>query len=124
MLVQNFFHKNSVDLYFICIFAAESCIAMEEKRYPHIDEEQGIDMACEPVAEMAVSSASSVDGVTTVNDWIDDLDRDRLPILGPKTEEEAIARIAEAEKDFDDPTKWITSEQMWAELHQKFPWLQ
>ena len=55
---------------------------------------------------------------------IDDLDWDRLPILGPKTLEEAIARIEQAEKDLDDPTKWVTSEQMWAELHKKFPWLQ
>ena len=36
----------------------------------------------------------------------------------PKTPEE------QAEAEMDDPTKWVTSEQMWAELHQKFPWLQ
>lgn len=97
---------------------------MEEKRYPQIDEEQGIDMCCEPVAEAVSSAKQSVDGITEVHDWIDDLDWDRLPILGPKTKEEAIARIELAERDLDDPTKWVTSEQLWAELHKKFPWLQ
>ena len=92
---------------------------MEEKRYPQIDEEQGIDMCCEPVAEAVSSAKQSVDGITEVHDWIDDLDWDRLPILGPKTKEEAIARIEQAERDLDDPTKWVTSEQLWAELHNK-----
>ena len=100
---------------------------MEEKRYPQIDEEQGMDMCCEPLAEpmpdYAVSTSKRADGVSEVHDWIDDLDWDRLPILGPKTEEEAIARIERAEAELDDPTKWVTSEQMWAELHQKLPWL-
>ena len=92
---------------------------MEEKRYPQIDEEQSIDMCCEPVAEAVSSAKQSVDGITEVHDWIDDLDWDRLPILGPKTKEEAIARIEQAERDLDDPTKWVTSEQLWAELHNK-----
>lgn len=92
---------------------------MEEKRYPQIDEEQGIDMCCEPVAEAVSSAKQSVDGITEVHDWIDDLDWDRLPILGPKTKEEAIARIEQAERDLDVPTKWVTSEQLWAELHNK-----
>jgi hypothetical protein len=92
---------------------------MEEKRYPQIDEEQGIDMCCEPVAEAVSSAKQSDDGITEVHDWIDDLDWDRLPILGPKTKEEAIARIEQAERDLDVPTKWVTSEQLWAELHNK-----
>ena len=39
-------------------------------------------------------------------------------------------RVAEIEADMDeidagieDPEKWISSEQMWAELYQKYPWL-
>ena len=39
------------------------------------------------------------------------------------TAEEAIARIERAEASLNDPTKWVTSEQMWADMHQKFPWL-
>ena len=100
---------------------------MEEKRYPQIDEEQSMEMCCEPIAEpiqdYAVYTSKRTDGVTEVHDWIDDLDWDRLPILGPKTEEEAIARIERAEAELDDSSKLVTSEQMWAELHQKFPWL-
>ena len=96
---------------------------MEEKRYPHIDEEQGIDMACEPVAEVAAPSASSVDGITVVHDWIDDLDWNRLPILGPKSVEEAIARIKEAENDLNDPGKWTSAEDFDKELLEEFPWL-
>ena len=97
---------------------------MEEKRYPHINEEQGIDMACEPVAEVAAPSASSVDGITIVHDWIDDLDWDRFPILGPKTEEEAIARIDKFEERLaKGEVKWYSSEEVDKMLHEKYPWL-
>ena len=101
---------------------------MEEKRYPHIEEEQGIDMCCEPIAEpmpeYAVSTSKRADGVTEVHDWIDDLDWDRLPILGPKTEEEAIARIDKFEERLaKGEVKWISSEDAWAELYEKYPWL-
>lgn len=101
---------------------------MEEKRYPQVDEEQGIGMCCEPVAEpmndYAVSTSKRADGGTEVHDWIDDLDWDRFPIFGPKTEEEAIARIDRFEEKLaKGEVKWISSEEAWAELHQKFPWL-
>jgi hypothetical protein len=97
---------------------------MEEKKYPHIDEEQGIDMACEPVAEVAAPSASSVNGVTVVHDWIDDLDWDRFPILGPKTAEEAIARIDKFEEELaKDEVKWIRIDDIHAELKKLHPWL-
>ena len=93
---------------------------MEEEQYPQNDEGQGMDMCCEPIAEpmpdYAVSTSKRADGVTEVHDWIDDLDWDRLPILGPKTEEEAIARIERAEAELDDPTKWVTSEKMWCSM--------
>ena len=100
---------------------------MEEKRYPHIEEEQGIDMCCEPIAEpmpdYAVSTSKRADGVTEVHDWIDDLDWDRMPIFGPKTIEEAINRVDQAWAERNDPNKWITSEQMWNHLYEKYPWL-
>ncbi|MBQ9204055.1 MAG: hypothetical protein IJ155_07435 [Prevotella sp.] len=100
---------------------------MEEKRYPDIEEEQGTGLCREPAVEYLreyeTVTTRRPEGTVGVHDWIDDIDWDRLPILGPKTSEEAIARIEQAEKDLDDPTKWVTSEQMWAELHQKFPWL-
>ncbi len=47
---------------------------MEEKRYPELNEEQDIDMCCEPAAEAVGNAPTSVNGVTKVHDWIDDLD--------------------------------------------------
>ena len=101
---------------------------MEEKRYPQIDEEQGIDMCCEPIAEpipdYTVSISKRVDGVTEVHDWIDDLDWDRLPILGPKTEEEAIARIDRFEERLaKGEVKWYSSEEVDKMLYERYPWL-
>ena len=93
---------------------------MEEKRYPQIDEEQGIDKCCEPVAEAVSSATKSVDGITEVHDWIDDLDWDCLPILGPKTEEEAIARIDRFEERLaKGEVKWYSSEEVDNMLYEK-----
>ena len=46
-----------------------------------------------------------------------------IPSFGPFSDEEAIARIETAEADLNDPTKWITSEEMDRRLYEKFPWL-
>ena len=62
-------------------------------------------------------------GVMTRHDEIDDLDWDSMPIFGPKTLDEAIDRINQAWEDRNDPSKWMTSEQMWNSLYEKFPWL-
>ena len=40
-----------------------------------------------------------------------------------KGDEEAIARIEEAERDLNDPSKWITAEEMDRRLYERFPWL-
>lgn len=101
---------------------------MEEKGYPQFNEEQGNGMCCEPVAEpipdYAVSTSRLADGSSEVHDWIDDLDWDRFPILGPKTEEEAIARIDRFEEKLaKGEVKWISSKEAWAQLHEKYPWL-
>lgn len=53
-------------------------------------------------------------------DEIDDLEWDRFPSFGPFSDEEAIARNEKAEAELNDPSKWITSEQMWERLHSKF----
>ena len=97
---------------------------MEEKRYPTIDEEAGIDMACEPVAVSIATESKSADGITEVHDWIDDLDWNRFPSLGPFSEEEAIARIDDfEERERNGQVKWYSSEEAWAKLHNRFPWL-
>ena len=101
---------------------------MEEKKYPQIDEEQSIGMCCEPVAEpmtdYGVSTTKRADGVSEVHDWIDDLDWDRLPILGPKTEEEAIVRIDRFEERLaKGEVHWTSAEDFDKELYAEFPWL-
>ena len=96
---------------------------MEEKRYPHIDEEQGIDMACEPTAE-SVAVSLSANGVTAVHDWIDDLDWSKIPSLGPFSDEEAIARIDRFEERLaKGQVHWTSAEDFDKELFAEFPWL-
>lgn len=90
---------------------------MEEKRYPAFEEEESIVACCEPMEAVAVSSHG---GVMEVHDELDDLDWRRYPVFGPKTTEEAIARANQAWEDRNDPTKWVTSEQMWNQLYDKF----
>jgi hypothetical protein len=46
-----------------------------------------------------------------------------MPIFGPKTLDEAKTRINQAWEDRNAPSKWMTSEQMWNRLYDKFPWL-
>ena len=58
-----------------------------------------------------------------MEDKIHAVDWDRFPSFGSFSEEEAIARIEEAERDLNDSSKWISSEQMWERLYERFPWL-
>ena len=96
---------------------------MEEKRYPQFDEEEGKDIVSEPFLEPVVDMPQSV-GATAVHDWIDDLDWDRLPILGPKTPEEAIARIDKFEEELaKGEVKFVRVDDLHAELKKLHPWL-
>lgn len=95
---------------------------MEEKRYPIFDEEESGAKVSEPIAA-PVSDLMSAPDVAEVHDWIDDLDWDKFPSFGPFTDEEAIARIEEAERDLKDPSKWVTAEEMDRRLYERFPWL-
>ena len=97
---------------------------MEEKKYPKHEEEESVGVVNEPVAEPIVASPQTEDGVTTVHDWIDDLDWDKFPTYGPSSEEEAIARIDDFEKrQAEGKVKWISSEEMDRQLYEEFPWL-
>ena len=103
---------------------------MVEKRYPTIEEvddgeyqSSGIDMACESPATVAVETRPT-DGITEVHDWIDDLDWDCFPSLGPFSEEDAIARIDKIEEDLKaGKVKWTSEEEFEKELYEEFPWL-
>jgi len=102
---------------------------MEEKRHPKFEEEESVGMACEPsaVSPTAFSTydagSAPYDADIASDEDLDKLDWDQFPSFGPFSEEEAIARIEEAEKELNDPSKWITSEQAWEQLYKKFPWL-
>jgi hypothetical protein len=100
---------------------------MEEKGYPHIDEEEDVGMCCEPIADAVVDTSvrttKLADGSTLVHDWIDDLDWDRFPSYGPFSEEEAIARIQKAKDNLKNPTKRIRIDDLHAELKKLHPWL-
>ena len=95
---------------------------MEEKRYPVFEEEGKAGMANEPIAP-PVADYMPADVVAPDHDWIDDLDWDKFPSFGPFSDEEAIARIEQAEKDLKDPSKWITIDDLDAELKKLHPWL-
>ena len=79
------------------------------------------DLVSEPI-EVAAGATYSC-GVTAVHDEIDDLDWDRMPIMGAKTIEEAIARVDQAWADRNDPSKWIQIDDLHAELKKRHPWL-
>ena len=103
---------------------------MEEKRYPILEEEDGVGKVCEPTAGYA---ATSIDYDNDILDEEDDF-LDRIPVgkLGFYTDDPDVfeARIAEIEADldeveagFEDPEKWVTSEQMHKDFLKMFPWL-
>ena len=88
---------------------------MEEKRHPKFEEEESVGMVSEPVGTAVATETCLVD------DAGEDLDWDKFPSLGPFSEEEAIARIEQAEKDLKDPSKWVSSEDFDRQLYEEFP---
>ena len=97
---------------------------MEEKRYPQIEEESNTNMACEPTAAAASVASNSVDGITAVHDWIDDLNWEKYPIIGPSSEKEAIESIDKFEENLrNGQVHWTSSEEFDRQLFEEFPWL-
>ena len=105
----------------------------EEKKYPVYDEEDGFGCmsAKEPAARYATMERDS-SGVAYMGEDAEKIDRIPLGMFGFYTDDPEVfeQRVAEIEADMDevdagieDPEKWISSEQMWAELYQKYPWL-
>jgi len=103
---------------------------MEKKRYPITEEENRVGMACEPsvgtTAAFSTYDAGSApydDAIASDEDF-DDIDWDRLPSLGPFSEEEAIARIDRFEERLaKGEVKWYTSEEVDRMLYERYPWL-
>jgi len=94
---------------------------MEEKEYPTFEEEEFSGMVAEPVETLTM--ANNHQSVPLTHDELDDLDWDNYPVFGPKTLDEAIARIEKAEAEINDPTKWVTSEELDRILFEKYTWL-
>ena len=97
---------------------------MEEKRYPEIEEEDGVGMCCEPESGYAAADSGYANTVDTRDMISDDFD----PGIGPYTMEELNARIDEAEvfiaqAEKGDWSNWVTEEQSRANLYSKYPWL-
>ena len=88
------------------------------------EEIKDIEIKSDIASEPAVARASEYhEGVVTVHDEIDDLNWDRMPIFGPKTTEEAIARVKQAWADRNDRSKWIRIDDLHAELKKRHSWL-
>lgn len=103
---------------------------MEKKKYPIMEEEDLASMVCEPSAEAPAAfstydaGSASYDADIASDEELDDIDWDRLPSLGPFSEEEAIARIDRFEEKLaKGEVKWISSEDAWKQLYEKYPWL-
>ena len=99
----------------------------EEVEISRLERDTACLRASEPSAASMVDVAT-YDGMPYDDDIasdeeLDNLDWSKFPSFGPFSEEEAIARIEEAEKDLEDPSKWIPSEDAWKYLYEKYPWL-
>ena len=100
---------------------------MTKKRYPEIDEEDGmIGMCAEPPAGYAATGSGYVNSISDEDGMLPD---DYDPGIGPYTINELNARIDEAEVFIEkaengDWSDWVSSEEMTARLYQQYPWLQ
>lgn len=84
---------------------------MKGKGHPIIEE--GHDIAAEPAVAMDYSLCTA-----------DEKDYElRGHDFGlPRTILELKAELEEAENEMDDPDKWCSSEEVWADIRQTFPW--
>lgn len=107
---------------------------MEGKKYPTIEEEDGYGVmtAAEPAAAAYATKRPVSSGIVYLNEEAEKIDRIPPGMFGFYTDDPDVfeQRVAEIEADMDevdagieDPEKWISSEQMWTELYQKYPWL-
>ncbi len=87
----------------------------EDKRYPQIDEEDGSCMtASEPSLAYASGSMAEEDDI--------DYNLGNHDFGLPRTLDDVKAELREVDAAWDDDSQWCTSEEMWAEIKQTFPW--
>ena len=87
--------------------------------------------AAEPTVAYATRNSES-SGIVYMDKEAEKIDRIPLGTFGFYTDDPNVfeQRVAEMEADMDeidagieDPEKWISSEQMWANLYERHPWL-
>jgi hypothetical protein len=98
---------------------------MEERKYPEIEERDGIGMCSEPEAGYLATGSGYANTMADTCDLISD---DFDPGIGPYTIEELNARIDESEAfiaqaENGDCSNWVTENQSRANLYSKYPWL-
>ena len=102
----------------------ENSIVMAKKDYVQSAEAQDVVMASEPVATAVHSVKRSAHHHIDDHDCIEEIDWNRLPSLGPFSEEEAIARIDKFEERLaKGQVKWVRVDDIDAELKRRHPWL-
>ena len=95
---------------------------MEENRYPNIEDESNSHIACEPAASGASVASTSADDISAVHDWIDDMDWDKYPIIGPSSKAEAIESIDKFEENLKNgQVHWTSSEEFDRQLFEELP---
>lgn len=100
----------------------------EEDEMTRLEKDTACFRACEPSADsmaaVAICDDTSYDDDIASDEELDKLDWSKFPSLGPFSEEEAIARIDEFEKELaEGKVEWISSEDAWKQLYEKYPWL-
>ena len=101
---------------------------MEEKRFPVQNEEANVGKVSEPVLEYAATGSGIMGTAEMECDDNSMMSDDYDPGIGPYSMEELNARIDEAEAAIErtkqgDWSDWVTSEEMTANLYERFPWL-
>ena len=97
---------------------------MKKKDYLQSAEDQGLNVVSEPVAGEVRSILHKAHGNAQKHDCIDDLDWNNLPVIGPSSEEDAIARIDKFEERLKNgQVKWYSSEEVDKQIYEKYPWL-
>ena len=100
----------------------------EEDEITRLEKDTACFRACEPGADSMAAVATyddiSYDDDIATDEDLDKLDWSKFPSFGPFSEEEAIARIDEFEKELaEGKVEWISSEDAWKQLYEKYPWL-
>ena len=100
----------------------------EEDEITQLERETACFMACEPsagaTAAFATYDALSYDDDNASDEELERLDWSKFPSFGPSSEEEAIARIDEFEKELAaGKVEWIRIDDIHAELKKLHTWL-